>query len=331
MEGSVPSAGGSEGGVKSKIVEDPEPRLVRPPKAQQEITFSSPRQPVCWSYLSAVALFSYVVVVVSLAFVYENYFVLVLLLAILPALVAFVLLRYLQRDNVSWPLVLEMFWLGLFGAIPIAFIEAFIAWLTINHWKDNPHIGVMFAVATLNAFIIAAVCEETFKYICISRVVQDPRSENCWRRHPAKPYGTILCGCSAALGFATIENILYVNADLAVQTAAMRALLAVPGHCAGGVIIAVGVCEMVFYNKETNCFWITLPSILFHGFYDWFLMASAIGYQDSQKTGDALAMAGLICAMLTDVVQFLYMFRQLNLLEEQEVGYTRVTEDCVNE
>lgn len=100
----------------------------------------------------------------------------------------------------------------------------------------------MLAVASLNAFLIASFCEECFKYIIISRVVRDERAEDCWHRYPHRPYGTILCGCAAgargplsvhlcssssrpplclpaALGFATIENILYCWADLAVQVA----------------------------------------------------------------------------------------------------------------
>jgi len=253
--------------------------------------------------------------------------VFVLFIAIAPTIVVFGLLRYFQSDYVSWPLLVEMFWMGIVGAIPIALLEAFLAWLTIEHWKSNRNVGVMFAVATLNAFVIAALCEELFKYLCVSRVTQNVRDENCWFRSPNKPHGTVLCGCAAALGFATIENILYVWADLAIQTAVLRAVLAVPGHCAGGVIIAVGITERVFYGKDTNIFWIVLPSVLFHGFYDWFLMASAIGYRDSTETGDALALAGLVCAMLTDVAQFLYMFRRLNLLEDQEVGYTKVKQD----
>merc|ERR1711988_904362 len=123
------------------------------------------------------------------------------------------------------PLLVEMFWLGLVGAIPIAFLEAGIAWLTIEHWKESTHIGVMFAVATLNAFIIAALVEETFKYICLVRVVRYEKDENCWQRYPNKPYGLVLCGCAAALGFATIENVMYVWADLAVQTAVLRAVM----------------------------------------------------------------------------------------------------------
>lgn len=235
-----------------------------------------------------------------------------------PTLVVFGVLRYLQRENVSMALLVEMFWLGLVGAIPIAFIEAGLAWLTIRHWQDSRNLGVMFAVATLNAFIVAALIEESFKYLCITRVVANERSENCWNRHPRRAYGVVLCGCAAALGFATIENILYCWADLAVQTAVLRAILAVPGHCAGGVIIAVGVAEREYYGVDTNMFWIILPSVLFHGFYDWFLMASVIGYMDGQETGDALALAGLVCAMLTDIVQFLFMFRRLNQLEEHE-------------
>ena len=62
------------------------------------------------------------------------------------------------------------------------------------------------------------------------------------------------------------------------------------------------------------------------GMYFRFLMASAIGYMGGQKTGDALALAGLVCAMLTDVVQFLYMFRRLNLLADKEAGYQHLSD-----
>merc|ERR1712093_176028 len=110
----------------------------------------------------------------------------VLLVALVPTAVAFGLLRYFQRDNVSWPLLLENFWLGVVGALPIALLEAGIAWLTIRHWERSNDIGVLFVVATLNAFLIAALCEESFKYLCVSRVVQDERQENCWQRHPHK-------------------------------------------------------------------------------------------------------------------------------------------------
>jgi len=261
---------------------------------------------------------AYVAAVIALTVLWNHIPVLTLLAAVVPTAVVLGILRYIQKDYVTFALLLEMFWVGLIGAIPIAFIEAGIAWLTIRHFEDNREVGAMFAVATLNAFLIAAFIEELFKYVCIIRVVKEPREENCWFRYPSKPYGTILCGCAAALGFATIENILYVWADLALQTAVLRAVLAVPGHCAGGVIIAVGICEKTFYNEDTNIFWILLPSVLFHGFYDWFLMASAIGYLDSQETGDALALAGLVCAMLTDIALFLYMFRRLNILEETE-------------
>lgn len=53
-------------------------------------------------------------------------------------------------------------------------------------------------------------------------------------------------------------------------------------------------------------------------------MASAIGYLDSQETGQNLALAGLTLAMFTDILQFLYMFRRLNLLEEEGTQYEKV-------
>jgi hypothetical protein len=55
-------------------------------------------------------------------------------------------------------------------------------------------------------------------------------------------------------------------------------------------------------------------------------MASAIGYLDGKETGEALAMAGLTLAMFTDILQFLYMFRRLNLLEEEGAEYEKLGE-----
>jgi len=303
------------------IYQSPRKQQTWPGQQRNEVAaYDSPWQPVCWVYLCFAYTIAYIGGVVALTLMWKHAPVLTLLAAIVPTLVVFAVLRYIQKQYVTFALLVEMFWLGVIGAIPTAFVESGIAWLSVRHWKDNRDAGVMFAVAILNAFIIAALIEECFKYLCISRVVREGRMENVWYRHPNKPYGTILCGCAAALGFATLENILYVWADLAIQTAVLRAVLAVPGHCAGGVIIAVGFCEKVFYGKDTNMFWIVLPSVLFHGFYDWFLMASVIGYLDGQETGDALALAGLVCAMLTDIVQYLYMFRRLNLLDELEAS-----------
>ena len=169
----------------------------------------------------------------------------------------------------------------------------------------------------VSAFIVASFLEESFKYLCINRV-ENSVNETCWSRYPDLPKGILYCGLSAALGFATIENILYVWADLSARVAIVRAVMAVPGHCAAGVIIACGICEREFYGKKTNFGWIILPSWLFHGFYDWFLMASVIGYEDSEETGEKLALAGLICAVLVDLVMFYYMFDRITCLEQIE-------------
>lgn len=170
-----------------------------PPKDGSGLDVPSRWQNPCWTYWCIAITFAYIVVVVALTFAWNHIPVLVLLLAIVPTLVVFGVLRYLQRENVSMALLVEMFWLGLVGAIPIAFIEAGLAWLTIRHWQDSRNLGVMFAVATLNAFIVAALIEESFKYLCITRVVANERSENCWNRHPRRAYGVVLCGCAAGV------------------------------------------------------------------------------------------------------------------------------------
>lgn len=281
-------------------------------------------QHVGWIWYTALMVVSASLVLIAVAIMYRKPRMFVLVTAIVPTLVAFGIVDYFKASTVTWPLLLEMFWMGFLGAIPISFIEAATSWLIIDNWKDadTHQAGLLVIAATLNAFIVASFLEETFKYFCVNRI-QNTGNETWWVRHPTLPRGILFCGLSAALGFATIENMLYVWADLSIQVAIVRAVMAVPGHCAGGVIIAIGICEREYYRKQASFWWILLPSWLFHGFYDWFLMASVVGYEDSKETGDALSLAGLICAVIVDLVQFYYVCYRLKMLDE--VAYSEVT------
>eukprot|EP00656_Telonema_subtile_P029583 TRINITY_DN32690_c0_g1_i1.p1 TRINITY_DN32690_c0_g1~~TRINITY_DN32690_c0_g1_i1.p1 ORF type:complete len:350 (-),score=40.52 TRINITY_DN32690_c0_g1_i1:176-1225(-) len=278
----------------------------------------------CWIWYTIAMLVFAVVGLIALAIIYRRATVFVVIVATVPTLVAFGIVDYCKQSTVTWSLLLELFWMGFLGAMPIAFVEVATSWLIIDNWKgaDTHQAGLLVIAATLNAFIVASFLEESFKYLCISRI-ENTEYETWWVRHPNTPRGTLYCGLSAALGFATIENILYVWADLSIQVAIVRAVLAVPGHCAGGVLISIGICEREYYGKHTNFWWILLPSWLFHGFYDWFLMASVVGYEDGKQTGDTLSLVGLVCAVLVDLVQFYYLCFRLKGLDQ--ISYSRVT------
>ena len=80
----------------------------------------------------------------------------------------------------------------------------------------------------LEYFIGVAAVEEAVKYAALNTV----------RKHPEFNYvfDAVIYAVAAALGFAALENVLYVF-DGGLEVAVMRAMFSVPGHCADGAVM----------------------------------------------------------------------------------------------
>ncbi len=114
----------------------------------------------------------------------------------------------------------------------------------------------------LNAFLVAATTEESFKLLVVLLFL--------WR----KPYfdevmDGILYTAAASLGFAMLENVLYSAGNLGVGL--LRAFTAVPLHavCSGIMGYFVGRGKM---SKGSAFGWVVLGlffAVLIHGTYDW--------------------------------------------------------------
>ncbi len=118
----------------------------------------------------------------------------------------------------------------------------------------------------LEYFIGVAVVEEAGKYAALSTV----------RRHPEFNYvfDGIVYAVAAALGFAALENVLYVF-DGGLEVAISRAIFSVPGHCADGVVMGCffGLARQreLAGNKvgARSYYWLAfLLPVIEHGFYD---------------------------------------------------------------
>ena len=138
-----------------------------------------------------------------------------LLLAIAPA--AFWLWYFYRRDRyepepLSW--VLLVYLLGIAVTIPVALVE-----------------GVMGEVLPefLIVVLVAPVVEETGKYLVVRKTVYESVEFD-------EPVDGIVYASAAGLGFATLENVMYVlsalgtSLALALGTGLVRAVLSVPGH-----------------------------------------------------------------------------------------------------
>lgn len=188
-----------------------------------------------------------------------------ILIAVLPT----VILSYfvykkdiIEKEPID--LLIKLFVIGVLSTIPAAFLEGLL--LKILPTSSN---------TMLNAFIISFICislvEEGYKGLFAYAVAFKNKNFN-------HIYDGIVYTVFISLGFATLENILYV-VEYGTSTAILRALTSVPAHAFFGVSMGyyMGIAK---YNdkignkkksKKNKVISILLP-ILFHGLFDFLLL-----------------------------------------------------------
>lgn len=147
---------------------------------------------------------------------------------------------------------------GIIIILPVIFVEQWLSAL-------SPFSGKVGAAAW-NAFVVAASTEEVFKFLALYFLIWKSPSFN-------EKFDGIVYAVFVSLGFAAVENVMYVM-EGGMQTAALRALTAVPAHAIFGVTMGyyLGIAHMYEeLRKKYLTRAIALP-ILLHGIYDFILM-----------------------------------------------------------
>lgn len=88
-------------------------------------------------------------------------------------------------------------------------------------------------------------------------------------------YDGIVYGTSISLGFATLENILFLVGH-GLEHAFSRALLPVSSHALFGVIMGFYMGKLKFSRKKSRWKWLFLSlglPVILHGFYDYILIS----------------------------------------------------------
>ena len=143
--------------------------------------------------------------------------------------------------------------------------------LTISSVLEN---YVSFSRATvfstfIDAMLGVALIEEFSKYIFVRYQAYRDADLN-------EPFDGIVYGVMVAMGFATLENILYV-AQGGIEVAVVRMFTAVPLHATCGIVMGYFIGKARFDGKRK---YFTLIGLLLatviHGFYDFFLFISNI-------------------------------------------------------
>ncbi len=121
----------------------------------------------------------------------------------------------------------------------------------------------VFANSFLQNIVFSSVIEEFFKWLVLLIAIY---------RHVdfEDPYDGILYGASISLGFATVENILYIL-EFGLQTAFIRAFLPVSSHALFGVVMGYyfGIAKFSKDNKRRRWIgWALLSSVILHLAYN---------------------------------------------------------------
>ena len=177
-----------------------------------------------------------------------------ILLASVPAL--FWMWVYYRRDR--WEpepkrLVAKLFFLGALVAVPVWYLEG---------WLPLPPGDL------LDCFVRVSLTEELFKVLPVLAFA-------CWHRQFNEPMDGIIYAVAAALGFATVENVIYAIrlGDKMILYRAFTSTLAHVGF-SGVIGYKIGVAKFV----DRGGGWIIartfLAIVVLHGAYDLMLAHS---------------------------------------------------------
>jgi RsiW-degrading membrane proteinase PrsW (M82 family) len=115
----------------------------------------------------------------------------------------------------------------------------------------------------VHAFIIVALVEEFSKFIFVRGILYRNPNFN-------EPFDGIVYSVMVSMGFATLENIMYV-VDGGYGVAVLRMFTAVPAHASFAVLMGYYLGLAKFVQHKSHYGWYALGiAALFHGAYDYF-------------------------------------------------------------
>jgi ribosomal protein S18 acetylase RimI-like enzyme len=151
------------------------------------------------------------------------------------------------------------FVLGMLSTIPAIILE-----LMAHQFKTLTITGIL-----IDTFFIA-LAEEFSKFLPL-------RYYSMYRKSFDEPLDGIVYSVMISMGFATVENLVYVFADEqgnGLHIALMRMMTSIPGHATFAVIMGyyIGKARFDYIHRKSLLFKALAGATLAHGIYDAFLL-----------------------------------------------------------
>ena len=199
------------------------------------------------------------------------YDVILFFLAIMPIILLGLYIYNKDRDKEPKKILFKVFIGGILSAIITVIISVIIKRF-IPFLNNDSSLYNSFELFIYSFFLVGLI-EEASKWFLLYTLSYHDREYD-------ELYDMIVYSVFVGLGFATIENLLYVY-DGGIQVALIRFFLAIPAHVSMGIFMGyyLSFAKLADVNNYKNLklkymiYSIFIPSIL-HGTYDYCLLSN---------------------------------------------------------
>ncbi len=178
-----------------------------------------------------------------------------ILISIIPVIIFFAVIYYRDKEKEPLSLLLKSFIGGALGATTLTIL---VVYSMPDFRFSHP-----FSASFYDAFFTAAIPEELSKFIFLYLIV--------WKNKEFDEYyDGIVYAVTVSLGFACVENILYVT-EGGFSVGITRALLSIPLHGFMGVLMGYYFSLAKFKRRNFLLYKGIIAAIIGHGLYDFFV------------------------------------------------------------
>jgi RsiW-degrading membrane proteinase PrsW (M82 family) len=185
-----------------------------------------------------------------------------LFVSLAPVLIiAFYIYYRDKHEKEPFPILLKALLAGIVIVLPVVIIERLLMFI----YQEGEGLGYAF----YNAFVVAGLTEEGMKFLAFYLVFWKNSNFN-------EKFDGIVYAVFIALGFAAIENILYVFRG-GYGVGLIRSITAIPAHALFGIVMGYyfGLARFSSSHSKSYLLLAFLLPFIFHGLYDFILMSNS--------------------------------------------------------